>query len=110
MYKIIKAETEALLTIAEGLNYINLADNGCFVLCDESDATGIAIDGTVYHILGRDKLTDDAEDIIILPFDTGGWAMTTNKALDDIDALNVDQEYRLTLIELGITDYNELTA
>jgi len=26
-------------------------------------------------------------------------------ALEDADALNVDQEYRLTLLELGITDY-----
>ena len=110
MYKVIKVETETLLTIAEGLNYINLADNGCFVLCDESAAIGVAIDGTVYHILGRNKLTDDAEDVIILQFDTGGWAMTTNKALNDIDALNVDQEYRLTLIELGITDYNKPNA
>lgn len=26
-------------------------------------------------------------------------------ALEDADALNVDQEYRLTLLELGITDF-----
>lgn len=110
MYKVIKAKTEDLLTMADGLNYINLADNGCFILCDETVATGIAINGTVYHIAGTEKLTDDAEDVYIIPIDVGEWAMTTKKAINDIDELNVDQEYRLTLMELGITDYNELTA
>ena len=30
-------------------------------------------------------------------------------ALDDADALNLDQDYRLTLLELGVTD-DETTA
>ena len=31
-------------------------------------------------------------------------------ALEDADALNVDQEYRLTLLELGITDADTETT
>ena len=36
--------------------------------------------------------------------DTGSLLANANIAIRDADAMNVDQEYRLTLLELGITD------
>ena len=45
MYKIIKDGTTIGLT--EFLTYIKQHDNGCFVLCPEPEASGIAFDGKV---------------------------------------------------------------
>ena len=52
MYRIIKDGANIGLT--ENLNYIKQAENGCYVLCPEHDASGIVFAGTVYHLLGRD--------------------------------------------------------
>jgi len=38
------------------------------------------------------------------PVDAGELQAAANTAIRDTDAMNVDQEYRLTLLELGITD------
>ena len=54
MYKSIKGGTTIGLT--EFLTYIKQHDNGCFVLCPEPEALGIAFDGKVYHLLGREAL------------------------------------------------------
>lgn len=60
MYRIIKDGANIGLT--ENLNYIKQAENGCYVLCPEHDASGIVFAGTVYHLLGRDTL-DGAETV-----------------------------------------------
>lgn len=49
MYRIIKDGANIGLT--ENLNYIKQAENGCYVLCPEHDASGIVFAGTVYHCL-----------------------------------------------------------
>ena len=36
--------------------------------------------------------------------DAGELQAAANMAIRDADAMNVDQEYRLTMLELGITD------
>lgn len=54
MYRIIKDGANIGLT--ENLNYIKQAENGCYVLCPEHDASGIVFAGTVYHLLGREIL------------------------------------------------------
>lgn len=51
MFKITK--DGATVAMTEAPNYIKQAENGCFVLCPEAEATGIAHNGTVYHLLGR---------------------------------------------------------
>ena len=51
MFKITK--DRATVAMTEAPNYIKQAENGCFVLCPEAEATGIAHNGTVYHLLGR---------------------------------------------------------
>ena len=54
MYRIIKDGTE--LALIEAPSYVRQARNGCFVLCQEAEAAGIAYNGTVYHLLGREIL------------------------------------------------------
>ena len=84
--------------------YIKQAANGCFVLCPEHDAQGICFAGTVYNLLDRPPM-DGVETTVVLDLvDAGSLQATANIAIRDADAMNVDQEYRLTLLELGITD------
>ena len=51
MFRIIKAGAGIGLT--ENLNYIKKAENGCYILCPEPDASGIVFEGVAYHLLGR---------------------------------------------------------
>ena len=62
MFKITK--DGATVAMTEAPNYIKQAGNGCFVLCPEAEATGIAYNGSVYHLLGREAL-GDAESVIL---------------------------------------------
>lgn len=101
MYKIIKDGGSIGMT--EAPTYIKQAENGSYTLCPEPEASGIAFEGVVYHLLGRAAL-DGAESVMLADADAGAELAATNIAIEDADAMNVDQEYRLTLLELGITD------
>lgn len=101
MYKIIK--DGGCIGMTEAPTYIKQAANGCYILCPEPEASGISFEGTVYHLLDREPL-DGAESVMLEAADAGAELAATNIAVEDADAMNVDQEYRLTLLELGITD------
>ena len=102
--KIIKASDGTVLALTEDVTYIKKADNGCYILCPEPDASGISYAGTPYLLLDRDPMGDDLESVMLEQTDIGSWVTETQTAIEDADALNVDQAYRLTLLELGITD------
>lgn len=104
--KIIKASDGTVLALTEDVTYIKKADNGCYILCPEPDASGISYAGTPYHLIGRKPL-DDAESVILEPTDIGGWIMEANAAIEDADEMNVDQAYRLTLLELNVSDTDD---
>lgn len=104
--KIIKASDGTVLALTEDVTYIKKADNGCYILCPEPDASGISYAGTPYHLFGRKPL-DDAESVILEPTDIGGWIMEAKVAIEDADDMNVDQAYRLTLLELNVSDTDD---
>lgn len=101
MYKIIKDGTTLAMT--EAPNYIKRQANGCYAICAAEEAEGIAHAGTVYHLLDRPEL-EGVETIVLERSDGGAMLAEAGQATEDADALNVDQEYRLTMLELGITD------
>lgn len=68
MYRIIKNGAE--LALIEAPSYVRQARNGCFVLCQEAEAAGIAYNGTVYHLLGREVL-EGVESVILEVADAG---------------------------------------
>lgn len=102
MYKIIKNDG-AVLALTEAPNYIKKADNGCFVLCPQSEATGIAWERTPYALLGKD-LEGAAGTVNLVKTDAGEVIHRVQLNAEDTDAMMVDQEYRLTLLELGLTE------
>lgn len=106
MFKIIKASDGTVLALTEDVTYIKKADNGCYILCPEPDASGISYAGTPYYLFGRKSL-DDAESVILEPTDIGGWIMEAKATIEDADEMNVDQAYRLTLLELNVSDTDD---
>lgn len=100
MFRIIKDGANIGLT--ENLNYIKQAENGCYVLCPERDASGIVFEGTPYHLLGRDEM-EGLETVSLEMTDAGKEMKAVQDAQKDSDALNVDHEYKLVLLELNIT-------
>ena len=93
MYKIITNTGEAHLT--EKPNFIRKHENGCFVLTDVNHADGVAYHGTPYLF---------ADGAICYEVDKGADILETEKTVSDNDAMSIDQEYRLTLLELGLVE------
>lgn len=56
MYRITR--DGASLGMTEAPTYIKQAPNGCLVLCPENEAMGIAYEGKVYGLLGREGVPD----------------------------------------------------
>ena len=105
--KIIKASDGTVLALTEDVTYIKKADNGCYIICPEPDASGISYVGTSYHLLGRDPIGDDLESIMLEQTDIGNWIMEAKAAIEDADEMNVDQAYRLTLLKLNVSDMDD---
>lgn len=93
MYKIITPAGEPILT--EKVNYIRVHRNGVYLLTDVNHAEGVAYHGTPY------LFKDGA---MVCEVDKGEDILETEKTVSDNDAMNVDQEYRLTLLELGLVE------
>lgn len=102
MFRIIK--DEASLGLTEKLNYIMQAENGCYVLCPEQNASGIVFEGTPYHLLGRDSLegletvsleeTDGGAEIQKAT-DTGGIMFVTLTEAGSIDLVTAAEHAEL---------------
>lgn len=98
MYKIIKDGGSIGMT--EAPIYIKQAENGCYILCPEPEASGIAFDGATYQLLGRDPM-DGVETVMLEEVDAGVMIASEMKGNMDMDTLTVDHEFRLTMLELG---------
>ena len=101
MYKIIQDGVTIAMTDAP--IFIKMQDNGCYALCTQKDATGIVSGGVVYQLLGN-ILDGAAETVMLEEMDAGAELNKTAATTADIDAIVVDQEYRLTILELGLTE------
>lgn len=62
MYRISKND-EVLATVSN-ITYVKMQDNGSFALCDGTEAHGIVLDGTVYHVAGLPEI-DGVETVTI---------------------------------------------
>ena len=99
----------ASLGMTEAPNYIRRADNGSYILCPEPEASGIAFAGEPYRLLGREapEGMDALEPVMVEETDAGPMIAAAHNLSADIDGLTVDHEYRITLLELGVTADSE---
>lgn len=93
MYKITTPTGESYLT--EEVSYIRVHAPGVYLLTDANHAEGVAYQGTAH------LFADGAQ---VCQVDGGTRIAGTEKTVADNDAMNVDQEYRLTLLELGLNE------
>ena len=68
MYEIRKDGT--VLALTESPNYIRLHPDGFYILCEQSEAQGVALYGTPYHLFGR-KPMDGLETVMLVEIDSG---------------------------------------
>lgn len=93
MYRI-NTPTETYLT--EHATWVKPHPSGsAYLLCDQKKAAGVMYQGKPY--LYQDGCSVEEVDM-------GKPIYTMEKTVSDNDAMNVDQEYRLTLLELGLTE------
>lgn len=78
MYKIIRDGT--ILGMTEAPTYIKQADNGCFILCPEPEASGISYGGRAFHLLGREAI-EGAETVSVLESDAGAEITEAKEAV-----------------------------
>ena len=93
MYEIRK--NGSVIALTEKPNYIRLHPDGFYILCEQKEAQGVAYHGTPYLF---------ADGAMVCEVDKGADILETEKTVSDNDAMNVDQEYRLVLLELGLTE------
>lgn len=107
MFKIIKDGTS--LGMTEAPTYVRQAENGCFVLCQEAEATGIAHNGTVYHLLGREAL-EGAESVILEAADAGAEIQAAGESAANNTKLSGQLSAAAKLYVQAATDVPDETA
>lgn len=78
MYKIIK--DGAVLAMTEAPNYIKRTENGCFTLCQEPEAEGIAHAGAAFQLLGRPSMGGAVGAVMLEETDAGEEIRKTSEA------------------------------
>lgn len=107
MFKIIKEGTS--LGMTEAPTYVRQAENGCFVLCQEAKATGIAYGGTVYHLLGREAV-EGAESVILEETDAGAEIQAAGESAANNAKLSGQLSAAAKLYVQAATDVPDETA
>lgn len=75
--------------------YVRQHSSGKFLITDQKHAEGVGYGGKYYLFKDGIQLQE---------VDKGADILETEKTVSDNDAMNVDQEYRLTLLELGLVE------
>ena len=94
MYKITTKDGEEHLT--EWATWIRVHPSGrAYLLCERNRAEGVAYQGRPYLYKDGNSVAE---------IDVGADIQRGERAMEDNDAMSVDQEYRLTLLELGLNE------
>lgn len=79
MFRITNTRDGKSLGMTEAPTYIKQAENGCYVLCPEPEASGIAFAGKVYHLLGRAAM-EGVDTVMLEEVDAGDEIVKANEA------------------------------
>lgn len=100
MYRIINFDTGEEIGITEYPNYILLGKNGCYQMCDEKDAQGVAFESTPYNLVNKDSM-GDLPAVVVRKVDAGS-------EVDALKAENKSLSDQLTQSQLALCDVYEL--
>lgn len=107
MYKIVDAKTGQIYGAVETVTYIKISDNGTYIVASPDEAVGVAFNSNPYNLIGHDEISG-AKTIVPIEFNSGDDIFKLNQAADDNDEMSVDMEYRLTMLELGLNETEEV--
>ncbi len=107
MHRIINSETGDCLGVTDSPVFVRPHENGCFVLCPEPEAQGISFAGTVYQLQDRPSMGGTEVVVMLEAMDAGAALADVQQTAADNDAMNVDHELRLTMLEMGLADPGE---
>lgn len=105
MFMIIK--DGATLAMTEDPTYIKRQKNGCFVLCQATEAEGVAHAGVVYHLLGRPDI-ESAETVMLTKTDAGAEIKDAQGAIDALVVARLGTDS--TVVEIQSTIDNLVIA
>lgn len=108
MFKITK--DGATLAMTEAPNYIKQAENGCFVLCPEAEATGIAHNGAVYHLLGRPDMEGAEITVMLEETDAGAEIQSASESATENAKLSGQLSAAARMYVQAATDVPDETA
>lgn len=108
MFKITK--DGATVAMTEDPNYIKQAENGCFVLCPEAEATGIAHNGTVYHLLGRPDMAGAEITVMLEETDAGAEIQSASESAAENAKLSGQLSAAARMYVQAATDMPDETA
>jgi hypothetical protein len=100
MYKIIK--NDRTIAFVDNPVFIRQLANGNYSPTDKLTATGIVVNDTIYAFNGN--ILDNKEDVSIIEINNGEKFYELENTQNETDAIIVDQEYRITLLELGVSE------
>lgn len=108
MYRLIREDTGELIAYIEEpvWNRWNPSSHCYIGVKSEREAQGVAYQGIPYQLFGHESYESGNEEAtaIIKEMDAGPMLQEQEEAMRDADEMMVDQELRLTMLELGITD------
>lgn len=102
MFVVTDAGTHEVIGITSNPNYITQSDNGSFVLVDKRAARGVAFEGSPYNLLGEKPMDRAVGTVYLVEKDEGDAIFQSSQAQADSDALSVDHELRITMLEMGV--------
>lgn len=82
MYLVIKTDgTE--LGMTDSVYYIKIGQSGSYAPCPAADAIGVAFNGTVYNLIGREDIAD-ADTVVVVKCDAGELASHQQNLVDEL--------------------------
>lgn len=102
MFKIMKETT--VIAVVGKPTYVRMQENGSFGLTSEDSANGVAVNGAVYHLIGRPEITG-AESVVVVEEDDGQYAGNlTALVVDPTDLKNAEQFRKAVQLFAGSLD------
>ena len=78
MYRIAKVSDGTELGITDSVRYIKIGKNGSFASAERKNATGVALDGVAYNLLGHSDI--EGADVVTVSEVDGGKLIAECKA------------------------------
>ena len=98
MFLIVDPTSNDTIAMVDEPIYIHLQSNGCYGMAkNEHEAEGINFSGTVYHLYGKNTMKGTEPDVVLIRQDDGS---ITFDLMSQLSNFIIDQEYRLTMLEL----------